>query len=420
MVNNSPQEADPSDLSILLGDGDGAFAAPDTLVVGTSPTFVVLADFDGDGTLDMAVTDAESPNISILFNTGDATFIGPAVFPAGPDGESPSQVAAADLNGDGHIDLVVTNPIDGSVSVLLNDGNGFFPSRTSHGAGLVPQAVDVGDLDGDGDLDLAVANFGSSDVTVLLNRGDGSFASAGSFPVIDGPFDVAIGDFNNDDLPDLAVPNLGQFEPEFLPGFEVSILMNTTTPPESEDRNHDNVPDECGPVLITLMNGLGGDDQFISPMADNVPFTQFSLLATEPLRLDDVVAMYTGAGTVPQAQLIDNGGGLHTVTLDPAPAPGEWLKLTLTVTGQTSNGTVLFDVWIAHHPNDIDQSGGVDVRDATAFGREFRDRIAPPLIDLNGDGLVDVRDATVFGNQWRGDASALQVWANHALPTRPD
>ena len=421
VVNNSPQEADPSDISILLGDGEGAFAAPDTLVVGASPTFVALADFDGDGTLDLAVTDAESPNISILFNTGDATFNGPAVFPAGPDGESPAQVAAADLNGDDHIDLAVTNPIDGSVSVLLNDGNGVFPSRTSYDARLVPQAVDVGDLDGDGDLDLAVANFGSSDVTVLLNRGDGSFVSAGPFPVIDGPLDLAIGDFDNDGLPDLAVPNLGQFEPEFLPGFEVSLLMNTTTPPESEDRNHDNVPDECGPALITLMNGLGGADQFIWPLADNVPFTDFVFHATEALILDDVVAMYTGVGPVPQVQFQDRSEGLHRVLLSPAPAPGEWLKLRFTVTGRTSNVTAILDMWVAHHPNDIDQSGGVNIKDATAFGIEFRDpRRAFALVDLNGDGSIDVRDATVFGNQWRGNAPALQVWANHVLPTRPD
>src|SRR5262252_3586540 len=95
-------------------------------------------------------------------------------------GVNPASVAVGDFNGDGRLDLAVANegtfPLyaDGSVSVLLGNGDGSFQEPRNVGAGTVPRSVAVGDFNGDGVLDLAVANQSSADVSVLLGNDDGS------------------------------------------------------------------------------------------------------------------------------------------------------------------------------------------------------------------------------------------------------
>ena len=119
-------------------------------------------------------------------------------------------------------------------------------------------------------------------------------------------------------------------------------------------------------------------------------------------------------------RLTSQGGGLHTVELNPAPEPGEWLKVTFHVTGQDSGQTADLTVWVAHHPGDINQDGVVNIRDATAFGEEFGGQASLLLVDLNGDGVADVRDASTFGEIWRGAGDATKVWEGHELPPKPE
>ncbi len=83
-------------------------------------------------------------------------------------GDQPRSLAVADINGDGNLDLVVTNENDNIVSVLLGDGSGGFSAATPVTVGAEPRSIAVADLDGDGDLDLAVANFFDDNVSVLL------------------------------------------------------------------------------------------------------------------------------------------------------------------------------------------------------------------------------------------------------------
>ena len=87
------------------------------------------------------------------------------------------------------------------------------------------------------------------------------------------------------------------------------------------------------------------------------------------------------------------------------------MKLALAVAGESADvGAAVFQVWLAHHPGDINQDGIVDVRDATVFGELFRGGGSPLLVDLNVDGAVDVRDATRFGDLWNGRGDASQPW----------
>jgi hypothetical protein len=216
----------PQSLNVFLGRGDGTFSlVPSSPAVGTSPLSIAVGDFNGDGKLDLAVVNyCETPgaaytnfvgnNVTILLGNGDGTFT-PAPGSPVAVGNCPYGVAVADFNGDGKLDLAVANSNDNTVSILLGNGDGTFtPAPGSPvAAGGTPMALAVGDFNGDGKLDLAVANWGvassPNNVAILLGNGNGTFTAAPGSPVpvttSTPPYTVVAGDFNGDGKLDLAV-----------------------------------------------------------------------------------------------------------------------------------------------------------------------------------------------------------------------
>lgn len=186
---------------ILLGYGHGAFNAnavfQNLQIVGES---FGVGDFNGDGKLDLAIDGPE-----ILFGNGDGTFTqGASLGPAG-------FVTVGDFNGDGKLDLAVCN-FENTVTILLGDGSGNFTTASGSPipVGNNPDAIVAGDFNNDGKLDLAIANYGDGTVTLLLGNGNGTFTQAAGSPyaVGHGPYQLAAADFNGDGKLDLAVANL--------------------------------------------------------------------------------------------------------------------------------------------------------------------------------------------------------------------
>jgi hypothetical protein len=141
-------------------------------MVGSNPTFVTTGDLDGDGKLDIAVTNYSSGAISFLKNNSTSGFI---LFDTKPDlNLAPSNISVADMNGDGKLDLFTGRGLSGLVSVLENTysgtGNFSFASNVDFTTGTYDTHVAVGDLDGDGKPELVAANTIQNTVSILKNK----------------------------------------------------------------------------------------------------------------------------------------------------------------------------------------------------------------------------------------------------------
>jgi hypothetical protein len=194
---------------VLLGHGNGSFAPVATYSLGSGgvPTAPVLEDFNSDGNADVAVAKWEG-SVKLLLGNGDGTLQAPRDFATNLGAEA---VAVGDFDADGELDLAVANGPADSVDVLLGNGDGTFQAEQSFAAGDDPRSVTAGDINGDGVLDLVATNVGSSPsyadggLTVLFGNGDGSFALPITTAAGSTPDSVVVADFNADSLLDAAV-----------------------------------------------------------------------------------------------------------------------------------------------------------------------------------------------------------------------
>ena len=209
-------------VGVLLGNGYGGFGLlPSHNSGGRLPTSIAVADLNGDGNLDVVVANYFSDTVSVLLGRSDGTFKTGLTYSV----HYAYSVAIADLDGDGKLDVVVasTNSVsgDGTVGVLLGNGNGTLRPIVTYNAGGGTSSIAVADVNGDGKPDLLVVKSGPDTVGALLGNGDGTFQTALTYNSGgSSPSSLAVADLNGDGNPDVVVADYNSNT--------VGVLLNNT------------------------------------------------------------------------------------------------------------------------------------------------------------------------------------------------
>jgi hypothetical protein len=211
-----------NNVSLLRNDGAGTFTPMGLVSTGLEPYDLALDDLNGDCRTDIAVAAHDARAVNVMFNLGAGTF-GAAVAIPVPGNQKPAGMVAADLDGDGDVDLASTTDNNGIglLVVLRNAGTGTFTAENVLTNGSNPGAIAAGDFDGDGDQDLATADENSNLVSVLTNSGNANFGAPLTIAVGVHPSDIGAADFDGNGSLELVVANRDSNN--------VSVLANGTS-----------------------------------------------------------------------------------------------------------------------------------------------------------------------------------------------
>ncbi|MEM7264298.1 MAG: VCBS repeat-containing protein, partial [Planctomycetota bacterium] len=197
---------------------DREFERDRTYEVGAGPSDILAADLNADGHVDLATANSGGGDISVLFGVGPGWFAPAVSFPTG---DEPVAVGSGDLNGNGEPDLVTINRGSGDVTVLVSSGRGQFEAPRVVGVANDPIGIEVADLDGDSNLDIATLSRpgpeGRRTLVVHWNRGGLNFERETVVEPVEDLVDFASGDLDGDGDLDFAIA-------QFVDGPHVAIL----------------------------------------------------------------------------------------------------------------------------------------------------------------------------------------------------
>jgi len=348
---------DSDTVGVVLGNGDGTFQSAVTYSAGgTEPLSIAIADVNGDQIPDLVVTvycptggNCKHGGVNVLLGNGDGTFQDPVTY--NPGGFYPASVAVADLNGDGHPDLVVANYCSssqgcshGTVGVLLGKGDGTFHSPGIHTTNAEATSVVITDINGDGHPDLVVA-VQNQTVTTMLGNGDGTFQP----PIISNSGEVearalAIGDVNGDGKLDLAVAGTG-----------LSVLLGNGDGTFESPVSYDPGGAGLNGVATGDVNGDGFLDLVVAE-CDSNSCTSFGLvgvlLGNGDGTFQSAVTYYTEGGYSPSVAVADLNSD-HKLDAVATNSSGPNLAVFLNDSVPASTTTTITS---SPNPSEVDQS----------------------------------------------------------------
>jgi Big-like domain-containing protein/VCBS repeat protein len=288
-IANDGNYQENGSVTILLGNGDGTFAAAAAnLPTGISPGCPVTGDFNGDGKIDLAV--ATTIGITVFLGNGDGTF---TAAPSSPT--NTGVIAVADFNGDGIADLAVmsnnNSGLSGNLTILLGHGDGTFTATTSSTTtAYLSSSMAIGDFNGDGKADLAIVSTAGYPLTILLGNGDGTFAAAASPDNSTDSQAVAIGDFNDDGKVDLAVSRGYANSVTILLGNGDGTFTQTAVSPQAGS-----IPSGNQSLVVGDFNGDGISDLAVG--SDSTSTVTVLLTATQTATATATGISPVGTGT---------------------------------------------------------------------------------------------------------------------------
>ena len=384
------QNCATGNVGVLLGHGNGTFQAAVTYATGgEEPESAALADVNGDGKLDLLVANAicapgcATGGVGVLLGNGDGSFQSAVTYDSG--GFGAESVAVRDVNGDGKPDLLVANTcvidgafncVNGSVGVLLGNGDGTFQAAVSYGSdGTGAASLAVRDVNGDGNQDVLVANACGNNgnygcmigsVGVLLGHGNGTFRAAvnytsGGYE----PDSVAVRDLNGDSNPDLVVAS--QCDNSGNCNGVVGVLLGDGNGAFQPVVTYDSGGYQAQSVAVADVNGDGKSDLVVANACANSNCTNGGVVG---------VLLGNGDGTF-QAAMSYGSGGQEAESVAVADVNGDGKFDLVVANGDGSVGVLL-------------GNGDGTFQSAMSYGSGGASASSVAVADVNGDGKLDL------------------------------
>lgn len=207
-TSNTGNPNDP--IRIYWNDGSGGFATTSEITSGDGPREIALADFDADGDLDLFISNYFSNDMYLIPNSGGRAFGSPTSYATGGGCQG---IDTGDIDNDGDPDFVATDHFGSRIRPYRNINGLGFSSVGLFGTGDNPWAIELADMDNDGDLDSVVTSEESPIVTIAYNAGDGTFPTTIDHTVGRRPTGAAVADLNGDGANDIVTADWGMLSP---------------------------------------------------------------------------------------------------------------------------------------------------------------------------------------------------------------
>ncbi|MCA9284714.1 MAG: VCBS repeat-containing protein [Phycisphaerales bacterium] len=373
-------DSDVGAITVWTGDGSGGFTDDAALTGLGHPWGVCVVDLTGDGRPEIVATNGGSGStaVAVYLNTTSAGAQTPSFQMLGPftAGAFPIGVAAADFNGDGVMDLAVSNNVTYGLSILLGLGGGQFgpPNHVPNQGGMKATGLDLADFDHDGHADLVVPNYNG--FKVFKGLPDGSFQSMSGAMGSSLLSDACVGDFDGDGNDDVAgSAQYGDFVQAFHGNgtFGFASLGSWSTPSWPED------------TVAADLNGDGSDDIACTTLDGDKVFV--------------IVSGPSGPETLTMTAATWQPTGIAAGDMNEDGRPD--LVYAMANLGDTGQLQVLLNTTIFPPPcapGDLDCNGTIDGADLGSLLGAWGS--SSPTADLNGDGTVDGADLGLLLSMW--------------------